>query len=406
LNPMCIIEAQADTKGATLVLSQPRQHQIMSSTTEVPNLYSRTHQFMFEAKGNLKYPRQVLPQQHIPQQMHQHIEQFPQQQYIPSQVTHQFSPQQTQTVVHNAPQVNIDPHIIPLNTLVGIKLGSHDVNVSASKANVSVNLWSRTDTELQLWIFSQEGHIECADNYNLVWDCGNGQPGALIQLQYKKPSPNNDPNDPYTLSQKFQVIRNGKYKVFQSVLNPMCIIEAQSDTKGAMLVLSQPRQHKIMSSTTEVPNLYSRTHQFMFEAKGDIKTYIPYFTNIRIHDSRSSGLQLNVVSTENIQYLTFGTTQTLFVLTKDNFISLANNPNLVLAVNNGQPSEQVILQTKRTSHNLNQKWLVEMGRYKAIRSALAPNLILHGAQTNGAPIILIPDPNVDVQVHRWDFQTV
>jgi hypothetical protein len=221
-------------------------------------------------------------------------------------------------------------------------------------------------------------------------DCGEGLPGTPIILRNKRLSPSMDPYDSNVLSQKFHVVKNGKFIMIVSALNIRCMLDLTGAIhdfgKGDVLRLCPtPKQNPIMSTSIEDVENFTHQQQWKFGSKKHVAPYVPLKTPVLLKNKLSK-MYINTQGqhTDGTAPIMFklgfkNRAWRKFVIDEHGFISPIGNLNCVLACVQGVSGEGITLQQKKETDNLNQRWqigLCHLKKYRIIMSALNPDLVL------------------------------
>lgn len=299
------------------------------------------------------------------------------------------------------------------------------LNVNQVIHDCPVNVWTKISSLQQKWYFTKDGYIELAADRTFVLDCKNVAVGAQLVVSKKKISPSGNPVDQAIISQKWNIVSVDRSNYICNVLRPNLVVELAGSTinydKGDLVRINTNLStgndhqkwniHTTSTGQTKDANLIpvgSKCYIYGAQSKLYLTVKVGLLGKVK------AGAQVYVSKGKMLS----GAKSQQWIFDKDGFLvsALDKTGNLVLDCRSGQCGEELILNTRQFTNNLNQKWLVKQPttaiseakeiNLKACRfiyTQLNTNLLLDEKGVN-EPVFLNFSTNSATQV--WKVKTV
>jgi hypothetical protein len=311
----------------------------------------------------------------------------------------------------------VDTSIVPVGHSTAIVCSHNKLQLRATNVanNQPVYVWSSEKNDQQRWIFTFDGYVECAADRNLVLDCSNGEPGTPIMLRHKRLSPSMDPYDPYVISQKFRVVKNGKHVVIVPAVNEKCVLDLSGAIhdfgKGDVVRLCPiPKANPVLATSIEDAENFTPQQRWRFSGKKYVPSYAPLRTPVLIkHKSAKQYITTNGQVSEGSAPVMFklgfkNRDWRRFIIDEHGFISPIGNMNCVLACAGDEAGSNIVLQKRSETNALHQRWLIglcHLKKYRVITSALNPELVLDAK--DGALVLNTNNKSLD-KSQKWSIK--
>mmetsp|Transcript_12096 Transcript_12096/g.18006 ORF Transcript_12096/g.18006 Transcript_12096/m.18006 type:complete len:281 (-) Transcript_12096:120-962(-) len=279
------------------------------------------------------------------------------------------------------------------------------MHINDANPGSSVYVWNNTSTNLQKWIFLNDGYIVSAHDMTLCLELD--VKSGYVNIARKKLPSGMDLVEDRIAVQKWNVIAAGKDKYIATAYNPDLVLSMS----GSANYTSGDR---LMVSKVVLNNAHQRWKLSTADlSKNHVKMLVPFNSTTKIiHVGNKGSVDVNIGQgfIENVEAVTrIGSTplmprSNIWIFEETGFISHSLNRQYVLAVNDGAEGENLKIQKRRIG-SLGQKWLViQQDKHKRILSALSTNMLV---ESRGAhqPLCLASLANKPPSYGLFKFET-